>query len=533
MARAMTQVVDEMEKHAEDLEARALELVDLLLEGNIEATYGMLMVGSTDRAKQVANADAALASIQEQFGQENSDVISAGLYRDAMANQSERVPVRAIILGNYATLINAVMNGHRALKTNLQKRREQLSKEANMLTALSRGLATPQSKFLCRPDHLANMLVEVRTQILINSLLQKDIEENFSALQNDTPGNNYAPVLPATQFCLEQCDRLFGDLKSPQADTRSQKIKKLASNTPNEELLDRIGEEYSWIKLVQAAGAFADAHLDSIRYATESEVREKLAKLETDDSGEIQADSDNATQFIDAADLRDASTMSVDEASLRFNTPSRAKNSSPLTSVEQSQAKRQRISESTTPSRIMNTESDFDQNTVETQQTEHGFNARQTGAQRVPFSEQPEMSASNNQFIGLTPPAQAQLALTQLVPASSPFPSNLIQRTPLQTSSDAGFITDGDDELDSQDPVARLKARFGTKTSPQVRQAWNEDENKALLDGVRQFGTRWSLILRAYGKNGQLGTQLSQRSAVNIKDRARNMKLDMIRYVTF
>ena len=64
----------------------------------------------------------------------------------------------------------------------------------------------------------------------------------------------------------------------------------------------------------------------------------------------------------------------------------------------------------------------------------------------------------------------------------------------------------------------------------QVRRAYTEDEVDRLLEMVALFGTAWARILEedAIHEDGPL---LQGRSQVQLKDKARNIKLDFLKYV--
>ncbi|KAF2089051.1 hypothetical protein K490DRAFT_64260 [Saccharata proteae CBS 121410] len=58
------------------------------------------------------------------------------------------------------------------------------------------------------------------------------------------------------------------------------------------------------------------------------------------------------------------------------------------------------------------------------------------------------------------------------------------------------------------------------------RRAWSLEEERALLDGLDQVkGPHWSQILALYGVNGTISEVLKERNQVQLKDKARNLKL--------
>ena len=63
---------------------------------------------------------------------------------------------------------------------------------------------------------------------------------------------------------------------------------------------------------------------------------------------------------------------------------------------------------------------------------------------------------------------------------------------------------------------------------PQVRKGWTEEETERLLELIEEHGTSWALL-----KNEDFvaGNILHSRDQVALKDKARNMKLDYLKYV--
>jgi protein TBF1 len=61
---------------------------------------------------------------------------------------------------------------------------------------------------------------------------------------------------------------------------------------------------------------------------------------------------------------------------------------------------------------------------------------------------------------------------------------------------------------------------------PSQRRPWTQDEEKALLDGLERVkGPHWSQILALYGAGGSIAETLKDRNQVQLKDKARNLKL--------
>lgn len=62
--------------------------------------------------------------------------------------------------------------------------------------------------------------------------------------------------------------------------------------------------------------------------------------------------------------------------------------------------------------------------------------------------------------------------------------------------------------------------------TPSTRRPWTQDEEKALMDGLERVkGPHWSQILALYGAGGSMSEVLKDRNQVQLKDKARNLKL--------
>ncbi|KAH9820464.1 Transcription factor TBF1, partial [Teratosphaeria destructans] len=68
--------------------------------------------------------------------------------------------------------------------------------------------------------------------------------------------------------------------------------------------------------------------------------------------------------------------------------------------------------------------------------------------------------------------------------------------------------------------------RRPSSTASTVRQPWTKPEEDALLSGLDQVhGPHWSQILALYGRGGSISEVLKDRTQVQLKDKARNLKL--------
>lgn len=91
-------------------------------------------------------------------------------------------------------------------------------------------------------------------------------------------------------------------------------------------------------------------------------------------------------------------------------------------------------------------------------------------------------------------------------------PLHHIQRTP-----DIGPTTSS--------PKARPKSsKSGSGATP--RQPWKQEEEDALMAGLAEVkGPHWSQILSLYGRGGSVSEVLKDRNQIQLKDKARNLKL--------
>jgi hypothetical protein len=62
--------------------------------------------------------------------------------------------------------------------------------------------------------------------------------------------------------------------------------------------------------------------------------------------------------------------------------------------------------------------------------------------------------------------------------------------------------------------------------APSPRRPWTQEEERALLEGLERVkGPHWSQILALYGAGGSVSEVLKDRNQVQLKDKARNLKL--------
>lgn len=70
------------------------------------------------------------------------------------------------------------------------------------------------------------------------------------------------------------------------------------------------------------------------------------------------------------------------------------------------------------------------------------------------------------------------------------------------------------------------ETRKAAPAASTIRQPWTKPEEDALLAGLdRVNGPHWSQILALYGRGGSISEVLKDRNQVQLKDKARNLKL--------
>jgi len=80
------------------------------------------------------------------------------------------------------------------------------------------------------------------------------------------------------------------------------------------------------------------------------------------------------------------------------------------------------------------------------------------------------------------------------------------------------------------EPTLTTEAAKTSRQSAHTRRPWTSDEEAALLVGLATVaGPHWSQILALYGATGSISNILRDRSQVQLKDKARNLKLSYLK----
>ena len=89
------------------------------------------------------------------------------------------------------------------------------------------------------------------------------------------------------------------------------------------------------------------------------------------------------------------------------------------------------------------------------------------------------------------------------------------------TLGGGGGTVGGGSSRDANDGSKKSGAAAST-----IRQPWTKPEEDALLSGLERVnGPHWSQILALYGRGGSISEVLKDRNQVQLKDKARNLKL--------
>ena len=126
---------------------------------------------------------------------------------------------------------------------------------------------------------------------------------------------------------------------------------------------------------------------------------------------------------------------------------------------------------------------------------------------------------------------------TATEPARSQGPSP--KRVRIQTANGARAQSIAQDRQSSRPPASQVEEYLAANAAakerkawqvkpPQVRKGWTEEETERLLELIEEHGTSWALLKN---EDFAAGNILQSRDQVALKDKARNMKLDYLKYV--
>jgi hypothetical protein len=138
-----------------------------------------------------------------------------------------------------------------------------------------------------------------------------------------------------------------------------------------------------------------------------------------------------------------------------------------------------------------------------------------------------QVKAPANLFPGYHPPPQPQS-----YPAPSPHPPQATYQAFYQSTAATPHHTQSESTsalYDKARQAAAAKNNPGQKARPGLpsqRRPWSTEEENALMAGLDTVkGPHWSQILALYGSKGTVSEVLKDRNQVQLKDKARNLKL--------
>lgn len=125
--------------------------------------------------------------------------------------------------------------------------------------------------------------------------------------------------------------------------------------------------------------------------------------------------------------------------------------------------------------------------------------------------------------------------------ASGPFDSPGLNSTVgqpimLSESNEANGLKGNSSRLTKSIADAAVAATAGHTLNPggmikklKPKRTWSKEEEDALIEGLKEVGPSWSKILDLYGPGGKINENLKNRSQVQLKDKARNWKLQYLK----
>ncbi|KAM0430485.1 hypothetical protein ACHAPT_005832 [Fusarium lateritium] len=146
------------------------------------------------------------------------------------------------------------------------------------------------------------------------------------------------------------------------------------------------------------------------------------------------------------------------------------------------------------------------------------------GLSPVPY--QPTVPTSTTQsYLSQLQQAQAQhpyYSYTHSIPEPPPPPPEPGQNLPPNQTCPSAVLYD----KARQAAISKSSAHTRREGLHSTRRPWTQEEEKALMAGLDMVkGPHWSQILTLFGQNGTISDILKDRTQVQLKDKARNLKL--------
>lgn len=138
---------------------------------------------------------------------------------------------------------------------------------------------------------------------------------------------------------------------------------------------------------------------------------------------------------------------------------------------------------------------------------------------RQPQRENTEASQQQRSASSVAPTRRSPLQERNDAPPSSSAPARQASGTPSRTL------------VPTVNQRARQATMLRNKKEPQQRRPWNDAEIGRLIDLIKEHGISWSK-LKLEDRNYQGGALLEDRDQVGLKDKARNIKMDFLKYAS-
>lgn len=136
-------------------------------------------------------------------------------------------------------------------------------------------------------------------------------------------------------------------------------------------------------------------------------------------------------------------------------------------------------------------------------------------AAQLPYLAQLQQHQAQNPYYTYTQPMQEQ------PPPQQPQPTNGENLPPNQTFPSAILY-----DKARQAALSKSSAHTRREGLHSTRRPWTQEEEKALMAGLDMVkGPHWSQILTLFGQSGTISDILKDRTQVQLKDKARNLKL--------
>ncbi|KAI1346004.1 telomere repeat binding factor-domain-containing protein [Xylaria sp. FL0043] len=143
----------------------------------------------------------------------------------------------------------------------------------------------------------------------------------------------------------------------------------------------------------------------------------------------------------------------------------------------------------------------------------------QTSSHYFPYQQQQQKSQQQQQQQQQQQPQQQQHQTAASMPTN--YQTQGDHLPPNQTDSTPALY-----ERARQAAAARSSTHARREGSHSTRRPWSPEEEKALMMGLDMVkGPHWSQILSLFGPNGSISQILADRTQVQLKDKARNLKL--------